>query len=57
MIDFIKDLKKFFHFKKNEGAYDYIFFNENEYTFQYLKKIIEKKNKKKKNIIIIFRDN
>ena len=57
MIDLIKDLKKFFHFKKKEGSYDYIFFNENEYTFQYLKKIIEKKNKKKKIIIIIFRDN
>ena len=52
MIDFIKDLKKFFHFKKNEGAYDYIFFNENEYTFQYLKKIIEKKNKKKKILLL-----
>ena len=52
MIDLIKDFKKFLVFKKNESNYDYIFFNENNFTFQYLKKIAEKKNKNK-NILIL----
>ena len=52
MINFIKDLKKFINFKKNELNIDYIFFNENKYTFQYLKKIIEKKSIKK-NILLL----
>jgi hypothetical protein len=52
LIDFIKDLTKFIHFKKNEEKYDYIFFNENEFTFQYLKKILEKKNILKKTLLI-----
>ena len=52
MIDLIKDFKKFLVFKKNESKYDYIFFNENNFTFQYLKKIAEKKNKNK-NILVL----
>lgn len=52
LINFIKDLKNFFNFKRKESTYDYIFFNENEYTFQYLKKIIEKKNIKKKTLLL-----
>jgi len=54
LIDLITDIKKFIAFKKNENKYDYIFINENNFTFQYLKKIIENKNKNKKIILLSF---
>ena len=52
MFNFFLDLKKYINFKKNEHKYDYFFFNENEFTFQYLKKIIEKKNIKN-NVLLL----
>ena len=54
LIDLIKDFKKFVEFKKNESKYDYIFFNENDFTFQYLKKIIEKKNTRKNLLLLSY---
>ena len=52
MINFIQDLKKFISYKKKEHELHYLFFNENKFTYQYLKKIIEKKNITK-NVLLL----
>ena len=45
LINFFEDLFTFIKFKKIEKNYKFIFFNENEYTFSYIKDyILSKKN-------------
>ncbi len=56
MTNFFRELFIFFDFKKIEKNYKYLFFNENEYTFSYLKDyILSKKNKS--NIIVLTMEN
>ena len=44
MINFLKNLIKLFHFKKNEKKYKKIIFNKNKNTYKYLKPIFKLSN-------------
>ena len=44
MTNFLKNLIKLFHFKKNEKKYKRIIFNENKNTYKYLKPILKLSN-------------
>ena len=44
MTNFLKNLLKLFHFKKNEKNYRRIIFNENKNTYKYLKPILKLSN-------------
>ncbi len=52
MINFFKDFLTFVNFKKIEKNYKFIFFNENEYTYSYLKDYIFSKKDISKIIIL-----
>ena len=54
MINFIKDFLNFYKFKKNEKFFRAIFFNENEFTYSYLKEHIKLRKSPNKIAIISF---
>ena len=54
MINFIKDFLNFYKFKKNERFFRAIFFNENEFTYSYLKEHIKLRKSPNKLAIISF---
>jgi len=54
MLDFFFDLVNFIKFKKKERKYKFIFFCENPYTFEFLKKYIYKKQNTNKCATLTF---
>ena len=54
MINFFKDLKYYYLFKKTKKNYTIGFFSENNFIFQYLEPYIKKKVKKNKVLILSF---
>ena len=54
MINFFKDFFIFFKIQKKENQKKICFFNESEFTYQYLQPYIEKKSKRKKLLIVSF---
>ena len=54
MINFFKDLKYYYLFRKTKKNYTIGFFSENNFIFQYLEPYIKKKVKKNKVLILSF---
>tara|TARA_B100000575_G_C23080352_1_gene622434 strand:- start:147 stop:1148 length:1002 start_codon:yes stop_codon:yes gene_type:complete len=51
LINFFKNLLIYWRFKKKNKDYYYVFFNENDYTFNYLDEIIRKKLLRNKAVL------
>lgn len=56
MLNFIKDFKNFLRYKKIEKKYSVGFFCENKSIYNYIIPYIERKNRKKKIILISFEE-
>ncbi len=52
MLNYLIDLVIFLKIKCSEKKYNYVFFNENNNTFQYLKEIIKNKSSKKEVLLL-----